>query len=691
MSKVLVLLESPSKIAKIQHFLNEAFSENEYVVMASGGHINRIADKGVALLGIDLETMTPEFVNAPTKKDNINSIKKAGKDADLIVLASDPDREGEAIAWHLSNIFKGMNKNIKRATFDEITKKAVVHSFENMTDIDLDLVNAQVSRQMLDKIIGYLVSKSLQKATGLMSAGRVQTPALYILAERAKEIAKFVPTPYHKISVVDDQQNLFMPLVKDKDNKNLNDEKTYFVTDEIAQKILNELTDQYHCVDYKANEFETRSFTPYSTATMLADGFSKLKLSTSQITMAAQKLYEAGLVTYIRTDSSRYSADFINEAKAYITQRWDQKLYADPIGKKDNNAQDAHESIRPTEIKNTPEAVKTQLTDEVQKRLYTMIWWNTIKSMMHGPSGYNHAWIFDNAGYKFRQAYQEVLNLGYQGLETNTKHDEDIEINEENCEAMIHQTGGQIPHLEKKTGFTVIIDKSKIQDEKTETKPPRMYNQASIIKELKSLGIGRPSTYNPILTKLKEREYVEYHKSKPIEVTEKGFNAESFLYNSNYAEFFNLGYTSDMESKLDLISEGKFDNVDWLKGIYTSLSEKVKEEIVKAKTGTDACPRCGEGTLVFIKSRFGRGRGCSNFTTTKCGYREYEQPDGSWKEYVEPTPEQRAEAAKRRQEFLDKRKEYWENRRKTKEEKNKAKEEKVETGDTILESLVDEN
>ncbi|AVP49626.1 type IA DNA topoisomerase [Williamsoniiplasma luminosum] len=676
MSKILVLLESPAKVAKIQHFLSEGFPENEYVVMASGGHINKIADKGVALLGIDLETMTPTFVNEKTKKENISNIKKAGKTADLIVLASDPDREGEAIAWHLANLFENMNKEIKRITFDEITKNAVIKSFENMQEIDQDLVNAQTTRQMLDKIIGYLVSKSLQKSTGLMSAGRVQTPALYILAERAKEINAFVPTPYHKISVQDDSQKLSMPLFKDKNNSNFNDEKTYWITDEIAQNILNELTEDYKCIDYKANAFETRSFSPYSTANMLVDGFSKLKLSTSQITVAAQKLYEAGLVTYIRTDSNRYSADFINDAKTYIANRWDEKLYADPIVKKDNNAQDAHESIRPTDLKNTPDVIETQLSDAVQKRLYTMIWWNTIKSLMHGPSGFNHSWVFDNSGYKFKQTYQEVLNPGYQALKTNTKHDEDIELDDESDE-VIKTELDQVPMLVKEKDFVIKIDKSLIKDETTETKPPRMYNPGTLIKELRSLGIGRPSTYNPILTKLKEREYVDFERSKPIEVTNKGFDAEKFLY-ANYNDFFNLGYTADMEAKLDLISEGKFNNVDWLKETYANLSTKVKEEIEKAKTGTEICPRCHEGTLVFIKTRFGRGRGCSNFTTTKCGYREYQQPDDTWKEYVEPTPEQREENAKKREEFLAKRKEYWDNRRKAKEEKAaKIKEEKT--------------
>lgn len=644
MAKILVLLESPSKTKKIQHFLSDAFPENEYIVLASGGHITKIPDRGVNGLGIDLETMTPEFIEERGKKKTINEIKKAGKAVDLIVLASDPDREGEAIAWHLANLFKDKNIPIKRATFNEITAPAVIEAFKNLRDIDEDLIEAQLSRQMLDRIIGYLVSKSLQKTTGLMSAGRVQTPALNILVTRDKLIKAFKEIKYYKIKVINQKENLLLILNKDKDNKLVNTEKTGYIDAEKNQKILEELSEEYRCLDYKATAFETRSFKPYSTAGLLQDGFSKLRLSAAQITVAAQKLYEAGYITYIRTDSTRYSNTFLTEAKTYIEDNFDPKLYAGLASlKKDSNAQDAHESIRPTSLNDTPEIVTAKLEDEMQKRIYALIWWNTVKSLMHGPSGFNHRWTFDNKGYEFKQSWQEVKDYGYQKL-VHRSTDEDVEL-DDNDEKIEQNAVDPKPELEFKKGFTKTIDKKHIKSEEAKTQPPKMFNQASLIKELKSLGIGRPSTYNPTLSKLKEREYAIYHKGKAIEMTEKGYLADDYLY-KEFADFFNWGYTAEMEEKLDEISEGKFNHVNWLKGIYHDLDQKVKSENEKAKNGDIICPKCGQGTLVFIKSRYGRGRGCSLFPTTGCSYREYEQPDGTWKEYVAPVKEKKPAAKK---------------------------------------------
>ncbi|WP_031542288.1 type I DNA topoisomerase [Mesoplasma photuris] len=641
--KILVLLESPSKVEKIKHFLEEGFPENEFEVMASGGHINKLPDRGTWGLGIDIETMTPEFVIERGKSKNITAIKAAGKKADLIVLASDPDREGEAIAWHLSNLFDGMNKEIKRASFNEITKDAVIESFKDLREIDMHLVKAQLSRQMLDKIIGYLVSSSLQKSTGLMSAGRVQTPALHIITERDRLIKAFKETIYRKIFVVDENRNINLSLNKDSNKKLVNTEKTYYISTEKAEEIINTLSTEYKCSEYIAKEFETRSFKPYSTAGLLQDGFSKLRLSSSQITMAAQKLYEAGLVTYIRTDSTRYSNSFIVEAKEYINTNFEGNLYKDPlVGKKDSSAQEAHESIRPTDISMTPEKAKSKINDELFEKVYNLIWWNTVKSLMRGPSGLNHRWTFMNEGYEFKQSWQEITDYGYQNI-IRSSSDENIELDEDENE-VLQKAVNPKPSLPTEVDAVVSIEKSKIKNDEAKTMPPNMFNQASLIKELKNLGIGRPSTYNPILSKLKEREYAIYHKGKPIEMTDKGYTANDFLYES-FDDFFNLGYTANMEDTLDKIAAGDFDYQTWLKDIFTKLDVRVREEKEKAKTNGDPCPRCGEGTLVFIKSKFNRGRGCSNFTTTKCGYREYEQSDGTWLEYVPPTKEQKAEWA----------------------------------------------
>ncbi|MDQ0567655.1 type IA DNA topoisomerase [Mycoplasma yeatsii] len=627
--KVLVLLESPSKIDKIKHYLEEGFKENEYTVLASGGHISKIADKGTWGLGIDLETMQPQFTVEKTRAKIVSQIKKEGKNADLIVLASDPDREGEAIAWHLASLFDGKKKEIKRATFNEITKDAVIEAFNNLRDIDMNLVQAQFARQMLDKIIGYLVSKSLQKSTGLMSAGRVQTPALNILTTRDEIIKQFKEVLYKKIFVIDNKNNINLNLTKDKNNKTVNTEKTYYISENQSKEIIDQLSEVYKCSDYKSVAFETRSFKPYSTAGLLQDGFSKLKLSAGQITVAAQKLYEEGYITYIRTDSVKYSDQFIKDAKEYISKNYSENLFKEPVvGKKDLNSQEAHESIRPTDISLTPEKALLEIEDKTQQRVYSLIWWNSIKSLMKGPSGFNHRWTFKNEGYEFKQSWQEVLDLGYQAIK-HSSSDENVEVTEDD---EIEEISKQKPSFEFKQGFELTISKDHIKVEDAKTNPPKMFNQASLIKELKNLGIGRPSTYNPILTKLKDRQYVEYPKSKPIIVTNKGYEANQFLY-SQYQDFFNLNYTADMEDKLDKISEGSFNYVSWLQDIYHSLDKKVKEDVSQAQTDI-LCPRCKEANLVYIKSKFNRGRGCSNFTTTGCGYREYEQPDGTWKEYI---------------------------------------------------------
>ncbi|AGJ90492.1 type IA DNA topoisomerase [Mycoplasma putrefaciens] len=633
--KVLVLLESPSKISKIQQYLQQSFPDNQYTVLASGGHIAKIADKGTWGLGIDFQTMQPEFVLEKTRSKIVSEIKKEGKKADLIVLASDPDREGEAIAWHLAKLFEDQNKEIKRATFNEITKEAVSEAFNNLREIDMNLVQAQFARQMLDKIIGYLVSKSLQKSTGLMSAGRVQTPALNILATRDEIIKKFKETLYKKIFVIDKLKAIRLVLTKDKNDRLVNTEKTYYITDQQAKEIVEELTEIYKCTDYKSTTFETRSFKPYSTAGLLQDGFSKLKLSAGQITLAAQKLYELGYITYIRTDSVKYSDHFIKDAKEYINKNYSEELFKEPVaGKKDLNSQEAHESIRPTDIWLTPEKAKLEIQDTVQQRVYSLIWWNSIKSLMKGPSGFNHRWTFKNNNYEFKQSWQEVLDLGYQAIK-HSSSDENIELNEDE---EVEEISKQKPHFEFNKGFELKLSKKHIKVEDAKTNPPKMFNQASLIKELKNLGIGRPSTYNPILTKLKDRQYVEYPRSKPITVTTKGYEANNFLY-QHYKDFFNLNYTAEMEEKLDRIIEGDFDYQLWLSEIFASLDKKVKEEISQVTTDV-LCPRCKQANLTFIKSKFNRGRGCSNFTKTGCGYREYEQPDGTWKEYVPAAKEQ---------------------------------------------------
>ena len=632
---ILVLVESPTKISKIKSFLETGHPEVKFEVLASGGHITKIPNRGKDNLGIDVETMTPEFINDRSKIKNITAIKKAGKKADLIVLASDPDREGEAIAWHLKSLFTDQDKVVKRMTFDEITPEAVLTAFEQLRDVDQDLVNAQISRQMLDKIIGFLISGVLQKATGLLSAGRVQTPALNILVTRDKEIKAFKEVSYQKIKVIDEQKNIHLDLNKDQQGILINKPETYYLTKPLDEKVINDLTTQYQCVDYKGVEFETRSFKPYSTAGLLQDGFSKLRLSSAQITMAAQKLYEEGWVTYIRTDAQRYSESFIQEAHDYINENYPTNLFAQPLKPKgkQGNVQDAHESIRPTHLSDTPWKIADQFDNDLQKRLYNLIWWNTLKSLMHGPSGINHRWTFDNNGYEFKQSWQEVKNLGYQVLDLD-QTDENIELDDN--DQVVGKNHETAPALEKNNNFTLVLEKNHIVNEDAKTSPPNMYNQASLVRELKRLGLGRPSTYNPILTKLQDRSYVKYHKGKPIVVEDKGYIANNYLY-AEFPDTFDVGYTAGMEENLDKISEGELDFHPWLKDIYDELSTKVEAEKLKVKAESDIiCPRCGVGHLVFIRSYFNRGRGCSNFPITGCSYREYEQADGTWKEYVAP-------------------------------------------------------
>ncbi|ASZ09422.1 DNA topoisomerase 1 [Mesoplasma chauliocola] len=631
MAKYLVLLESPSKVEKIKHYLEKNFTDDSFEVLASGGHINRIVDSGPWGLGIDLKTMTPTFKIEASKKKNVDEIIKAGKTADQIILASDPDREGEAIAWHLGNLFEKHDKDIKRITFNEITENAVVKAFNEKRDIDQDLVNAQLSRQMLDKIIGYMVSSSLQKSTGLLSAGRVQTPALKILVDRDKIIKSFVETVYKKIFVIDEKSNVKLFLHKDDNNLIVNEQKTYYISEDQAKVIINNLGSEYKCTKYKAKEFEVRSFKPYSTASLLQDGFSKLRMSAAQITVAAQKLYEAGLITYIRTDSNRYSNDFVAEAKQFINSNFKGDLFKEAVFVRTQaNAQEAHESIRPTDLNQRPETISLQIEDKNMIRIYNLIWWNTIKSLMKGPSGFYHNWTFWNNGYEFKQSWKEVLDLGYNKLD-KFETDEDVELDENDDE--ISKDDEAKPPFDFKENSVFNLGKEFIVTEEAKTAPPRMFNQASLVRELKDLGIGRPSTYTPTLSKLKEREYAIPHRGKPFEVTDKGYQAADFLY-QKYEHFFNLNYTAKMEENLDEVAEGKFDYKDWIKTIYEELSESVKGQILEAKTSDIPCPRCHEGSLVFIKSKFGRGKGCSNFTTTKCGYREYEQKDGTWLEYV---------------------------------------------------------
>lgn len=595
MHKYLVIVESPSKSKTIEKYLGK-----DYKVVSSKGHIRDLATTGTYGLGVDIENgFMPNYVPIKGKSKIIKDLKRDVKDSELVYLASDPDREGEAIAWHLKDALGIKDKNYKRVLFNEITHDKVIDSINNPTIIDDNLVKSQETRRILDRIIGFRLSKLLQSKIGAKSAGRVQSVALKLIVDREDEINKFIPEEYWTITAQFPEYEATLFKYKD-DDIELHSE------DEV-NKVLNALDKEYLVVSVEAKEKSRKSKLPFITSTLQQEASTKLGFSAKKTMSIAQKLYEGidlenetvGLITYMRTDSVRLSSDFVNPAMKYIEEEFGKEyLGTVKTSKKTENVQDAHEGIRPTSVLRVPEKVKKYLSNDEYK-LYNMIFKRTIASLMADARVNQTTIILDNNDYKFKATGQELLFEGYLKIYSEFESSEDKILPKV---------------LEKEEAISTAVI-----PEQHYTKPPARYSEAKLIKEMEELGIGRPSTYAKTIDTIRERGYVvmEEKKFKPTEI---GIETTNKL-QEFFSDLINVEYTRDMEDELDKIAEG---NLVWnsvLDEFYKLFEPRVKdafsdmEKKAPVETG-ESCPECGS-PLVVRKGKYGEFTACSNYPTCK--------------------------------------------------------------------------
>ena len=595
MSKNLVIVESPSKSKTIEKYLGK-----DYRVVSSKGHIRDLATTGQYGLGVDIENgFKPNYVPIKGKSSVIKSLKKDVKDSDMVYLASDPDREGEAIAWHLKDALGIKDKGYKRVLFNEITHDKVIDAINNPTVIDDNLVKSQETRRILDRIIGFRLSKLLQSKIGAKSAGRVQSVALKLIVDREREIEAFIPEEYWKIIAIFKEYEAELFKYKTEDIE--------LHTEEEANKVLDALGEEYTVESIDKKEKKRKSKFPFTTSTLQQEASTKLGFPARKTMSIAQKLYEGvdlgdetvGLITYMRTDSIRLSDDFVKPAMKYIEENYGKKYVGYvKTAKKNDNVQDAHEGIRPTSVLRDPLKVKQYLSND-EFKLYSLIYKRTLASLMSDATVNQTIIIFDNNDYKFKTTGQILIFDGY------LKVYGDYESSEDKI----------LPEI----GDGEVAITNNVECTQHFTKPPSRYTEAKLIKELEELGIGRPSTYATIIDTIKSRDYVtlEEKKFKPtsmgIETTDK---LQEF-----FSDLINTDYTRDMEDDLDSVADGKLVWNEVLKKFYDLFEPRVKnafsdmEKKAPEETG-ETCPECGS-PLVIRKGKYGAFTACSNYPECK--------------------------------------------------------------------------
>ena len=597
MSKKLVIVESPSKSKTIEKYLG-----SNYKVVSSKGHIRDLSTTGKYGLGVDVDNnFEPTYVPIDGKKKLIADLKKEASKFDKVVLATDPDREGEAISWHLKESLGIKDDDYERVLFHEITKDKVIDAINNPTKIDYNLVKSQETRRILDRIIGFRLSKLMQSKTGGKSAGRVQSVALKLIVDREREIEKFIKEEYWTIKAV--FNDIDASLFKYKDND------IELKTEKDADDVIDSLGSDYRIIDVESKKKAKKSKPPFITSTLQQDASTKLNFQAKKTMSLAQKLYEGkdigtetvGLITYMRTDSIRLSDEFIGAAYNYIENNYGKEYigYAKKA-KSSENVQDAHEAIRPTSILRTPESLKSYLSNDEYK-LYRMIYYRALASLMADAKVDATTIVLDNNDYKFKINGQVLIYDGY------LKVFSEYETNEDKI----------LPDFLKEKGK--ILNADSVEKEQHFTNPPPRYTEAKLIKEMEELGIGRPSTYAKIMETIRERGYVDVVDKKFIP-TEIGITTTDKL-QEFFSNLINVEYTAAMETDLDTIADGNLDEIKVLRDFYDVFEPEVKKafgemEKAKPKSTGEICPNCGS-ELVIRKGKFGEFTACSNYPECK--------------------------------------------------------------------------
>ena len=602
--KALVIVESPAKSKTIKKILG-----SNYQIEASFGHIR---DFPKNVLGFDVnDGFKPSFIVIPEKKKVVTKLNEMAKKVDKIYLASDPDREGEAIAWHVRQVLKVPDDKIFRIEFNEITPKAVKYAVAHSRQIDMDRVKAQQTRQILDKLVGYKLSPVLWKQLGNyhLSAGRVQSVALRMICEREDEIEAFVPVEYWSVTVKLEKDGK----VFDAELIKVDGEKLDLGNEEQAQKIKEYLEDssrEYVVSKITNRETKRKPTAPFITSTLQREASSKLGYGVSKTMQIAQKLYEGieleegsvGLITYMRTDSVRISDDARDMAKDFILQNYGEKYYPETpnsYAKGKKNVQDAHEAIRPSYPERTPESIKKYLTPE-QFRLYKLIWNKFMASQMANAVVANKSVEITAGDCTLKTGTSKVLFDGFLKLYNDSDDAEEL---------------SKIPDLNKDDK----LEKKEVIPKQHFTQPPPRFSEASLVKALEEYGIGRPSTYASIITKIQTRKYVE-KQDKVLVPTFLGRTVSKQLV-SQFTDIMDYAFTAGMEEKLDKIADNKAVWNKVLQEFYDPFMETVNEVMANAgrlKIESDVtCPNCGRKMLVKT-SRFGNQfLGCSGYPECK--------------------------------------------------------------------------
>lgn len=621
--KNLVIVESPSKSKTIEKYLG-----GDYHVVSSKGHIRDLATSGKGGLGIDVENdFEPTYKVSSDKRAVVKELKDLAKKSDHVYLASDPDREGEAIAWHLANVLDLNMEEENRIIFNEITKHAVVEAFEHPRTIDQDLVKSQEARRMLDRIIGFKLSKLLQSKIKSKSAGRVQSVALRLIVERENEIRAFKSEEYWTLAAnIEKDGKTFSASLNKIDGKKA-DLKTQEEVNAVIERCCHDFI--VSSIEKKVRKKEARM--PFITSTLQQEASTKLGFGAKKTMQIAQKLYEGlplaggvseGLISYMRTDSTRLSDQFVKDAESYIEETYGKDYKGRARQKNSENAQDAHEAIRPTSILNTPARVKEYLTND-QYKLYKLIYARTLASLM-APSKSNVVNVqIVSDGCEF-SANGSILTFdGYLKIYSDYET-----VKDEMLPIMEKQETLKDVELEGKQHFT---------------EPPLRYSEARLIKDLEEKGIGRPSTYAIIIDTLQARGYVSLERPSEGSKTKVFIPSEQGeLTDTKLQEFFsgiiNVSYTANMEHHLDEIAAGERNNIEEVRTFYNEfepLLQNAYENMEKKeleRTG-EKCPDCGND-LVYRIGRFGKFISCINFP--ECRYTKGEDEDENAVEEVCP-------------------------------------------------------
>ena len=607
MSNKLIIVESPAKANTIKKFLGANTK-----VLASMGHIR---DLPKSKLGVDIEhDFEPEYINIRGKGDLIKSLKKEAKNADIVYLATDPDREGEAIAWHLAKILEIPEDSVCRVTFNEITKEAVKESIKQPRKIDMNLTDAQQARRVLDRIVGYKISPLLwKKVKPGLSAGRVQSVAVKLIVDRENEIRNFIPEEYW---------NIYTTLLDEKSKQDFvakfygkNDKKIELHKKEEVDEILSNIKNgKYIVTNIKNGEKKRTPAPPFTTSTMQQEASRKIGFTIKKTMSVAQGLYEGvripekgsvGLITYMRTDSTRISEEARAVAKEVITQTYGANYYENRYYRQNKDAQDAHEGIRPTYIHITPDSIKDSLTAD-QYKLYKLIYNRFIASQMVAAVYDTISVDIDVNEYKFKASGQNLKFKGFMTLYVegnDSKEDEEESTN--------------IPKLE----LNQEVKKEKLDAKQSFTEPPARYTEASLVKELETKGIGRPSTYSPIITTIIERRYIEKDK-KQLVPTQLGEVVNTLL-TENFTDIIDVTFTARVEDEFDEVAEGKEEWKQILREFYPPFEkelEKVDKELEHVKLEDEVsdvkCDKCGR-MMVIKMSRYGKFLACPGYPECK--------------------------------------------------------------------------